>query len=187
MVCVLLATALAQKPVDPVLLALTPVLDGRLDPEEWLPIEMSAGFAGYLQWEPGALHFAGVAPKDTDVVLYLDLSADGWLVGDDNREIRIRFDIGTAVATARVLDDIEQPFVMMSFGLTPDAGAMAAVEGHVDRLVESLRPWDSGRRYLNFAETPGDPRAIFGRGYERLRQIRERVDPNGLFVSNHPV
>ena len=67
------------------------------------------------------------------------------------------------------------------------AGLEVRVEGHVDRLVESLRPWDSGRRYLNFAETPGDPRAIFGRGYERLRQIRERVDPNGLFVSNHPV
>lgn len=104
MVCVLLATALAQKPVDPVLLALTPVLDGRMDPEEWLPFEGAAEFTGHLQWEPGALHFAGVLRNDHDLVVYLDQNADGWLVGSDNREIRIRFEGGTPVATARVLD-----------------------------------------------------------------------------------
>jgi hypothetical protein len=104
MVCVLLATALAQKTVDPVLLALTPAIDARLDPEEWLPFVSEGGFDGFLQWEPGALHFAASVPAGQDVVLYLDQSADGWLVGADNREVRIRNENGVAVATTRVLD-----------------------------------------------------------------------------------
>jgi FAD/FMN-containing dehydrogenase len=114
----------------------------------------------------------------------------GAFVGSSMTHVEVR-QLGGAAAVSSpdhgVLDAIEQGFVMMSFGLTPDAEAQAVVEGEVRRLVASLRPWDSGRRYLNFAETPGDPRAIFGSAYERLRQIRATYDPNGLFVPNHPV
>ena len=57
-----------------------------------------------------------------------------------------------------VLDAIDQPFVAFTFGLTPDAEVLAAVDGHVRGVLDALGPWDSGRRYLNFAESAMDPR-----------------------------
>jgi hypothetical protein len=80
-----------------VLLALTPALDGKITAEEWLPLEGG----GYLQWEPGMVHFAGTVAAGRDAVFSFDVSGDGWLNGDDNREVRISPD-GTAIV--RYLD-----------------------------------------------------------------------------------
>ena len=55
-------------------------------------------------------------------------------------------------------------------------------------MLASLEPWDSGRRYLNFAETRMDPRSIFPpESFERLRAAKARYDPTGLFRANHSV
>jgi FAD/FMN-containing dehydrogenase len=87
-----------------------------------------------------------------------------------------------------LLDTIDQPFVTFTFGLAPDADALAAVDHSVVRVLGSLAPWDSGRRYLNFAESAMDPRSIFGdAGYERLRRIKAAYDPDGVFLANHAV
>jgi FAD/FMN-containing dehydrogenase len=87
-----------------------------------------------------------------------------------------------------VLDAIDQPFVCFSFGLTFDPTALEAVERQVRLLIEAIRPWDSGRRYLNFAESRIDPRSIYPvESYERLRQAKARYDPAGMFLANHPV
>ncbi len=87
-----------------------------------------------------------------------------------------------------VLDAIDQPFVCFTFGLTFDPEALAAVDHQVDVLLEALGPWDSGRRYLNFAESRMDPRSIFPpESYERLVRAKARYDPTGLFLANHPV
>jgi hypothetical protein len=75
------------------------------------------------------------------------------------------------------------------------AGAVAATPelaaaGHADaaRLVEALSPWSNGRHYLNFAEDPVDVRTGFAdRAWIQLTGIRSAVDPDGLFVGNHPV
>ncbi len=105
MVSVLLSVAIGQSPApDPVLLALTPVFDGRIVAEEWLPFVDEGGFSGYLQWEPGSLHFAASLPVGRDAVLSLDPSADGWLNGSDNREVRIAWSEGSATAVVRTLD-----------------------------------------------------------------------------------
>jgi FAD/FMN-containing dehydrogenase len=69
---------------------------------------------------------------------------------------------------------------------TPELGAI----GHADatRLVEALAPWANGRSYLNFAEDPVDVRSGFAeRSWIQLTGIRSAVDPDGLFVGNHPV
>jgi FAD/FMN-containing dehydrogenase len=87
-----------------------------------------------------------------------------------------------------VLDSIDQPFVAFTFGLTPDGDAKAAVERHVGLLLGTLDPWDSGRRYLNFAESAVDPRSIFPtESYDRLRRAKARYDPTGMFLANHPI
>ncbi len=105
MFCVLLVAVMSQVPgPDPVLLALSPVFDGRIVAEEWLPFVDEGGFKGYLQWEPGTLHFAASVPVGGDVVLSIDPAADGWLNGTDNREVRVTWSDGRATATVRALD-----------------------------------------------------------------------------------
>jgi FAD/FMN-containing dehydrogenase len=87
-----------------------------------------------------------------------------------------------------VLDAIDQPFVCFTFGIAPDAEAVEAVEHHARQLLGALGPWDSGRRYLNFAESQMDPRSIFPvETYERFRQVKARYDPAGMFRANHAI
>ena len=87
-----------------------------------------------------------------------------------------------------MLDAIDQPFLAFTFGLAPDAESMAAVDGHVRRLLGALGPWDSGRRYLNFAESRMDPRSIFPtETYDRLERAKARYDPTGMFRANHAI
>ena len=41
---------------------------------------------------------------------------------------------------------------------------------------------------MNFAESRVDPRLLFPEeGYDRLRKIRARYDPGGMFVANHSI
>ncbi|HEY6570021.1 MAG TPA: FAD-binding oxidoreductase [Candidatus Limnocylindrales bacterium] len=87
-----------------------------------------------------------------------------------------------------VLDAIDQPFVCFTFGIAPDAEAVEVVEHHARQLLGALGPWDSGRRYLNFAESQMDPRSIFPvETYERFRQVKARYDPAGMFRANHAI
>jgi hypothetical protein len=87
-----------------------------------------------------------------------------------------------------VLDAIDQPFVAFTFGLTPDVDASAAVDRSVRIVLEALGPWDSGRRYLNFAESRMDPRSIFPpESYDRLKRAKATYDPTDLFTANHPI
>jgi len=87
-----------------------------------------------------------------------------------------------------VLDTIDAAFMMFTFGLTLDAAAHAAVEHHVELLIERLAPWDSGRRYLNFAESVVDPRSIFPeKSYERLQAVKAKYDPTRMFQANHAI
>jgi hypothetical protein len=87
-----------------------------------------------------------------------------------------------------VLDAIDQPFVAFTFGLAPDADVRGAVDRATASVFEALGPWDSGRRYLNFAESRMDPLMMFPpESYERLRAAKARYDPTGLFQANHSV
>ena len=88
-----------------------------------------------------------------------------------------------------MLDAIDQPFVCFTFGLDarmprrrPPSTARSSASS------SALGPWDSGRRYLNFAESRMDPRSIFpAETFERLRRAKARYDPTGLFLANHAV
>lgn len=89
---------------EPARLALTPILDGKLQAEEWDPLVSMDGLDSYFQWEPGKLHFAGKLPTGKDLLASLDMKGDGWLVGNDNLELRIQWQDGTPQVAARLLD-----------------------------------------------------------------------------------
>lgn len=98
--------------------------------------------------------------------------------------------LGGAVAARSprhgALDAIDSPYTTFAFGLAPDPEARAAVAADLVALYEGLAPWDGGRRYLNFTESPVDLRAVFPeRSYERLCALKARYDPAGRFRANH--
>lgn len=77
-------------PVHPVRIALTPRVDGRMEQGEWDLLYDNGSAQTYMQWEPNKLFFGLCAPDGSDLVVSLDVQGDGWLVGDDNLEIRLR-------------------------------------------------------------------------------------------------
>lgn len=82
-------------------IALSPILDGRQEEEEWDPFITEGDGRTYFQWQPGALHLAARTVPGTEVVASFDLANDGWLKGRDNVEVRIAPD-GTV--KSRLLD-----------------------------------------------------------------------------------
>jgi FAD/FMN-containing dehydrogenase len=83
---------------------------------------------------------------------------------------------------------IDQPFILFTFGFAADAEMKAAVERSVKDMLDRFSAWDSGRRYLNFVESRVDPRSLFPEAsYERLRELRAKYDPRGMFVANHAI
>ncbi len=90
--------------VDPNRLALTPMIDGRFDNEEWDVLHSSPTAPVFLQWEPGTLYLGGKFPVGKDVVFSLDMQGDGWLIGRDNVEVRVVWADGAPKVSARMLD-----------------------------------------------------------------------------------
>lgn len=67
---------------------------------------------------------------------------------------------------------------------TPERHAQGAADAA--RSVEALKPWSNGRRFLNFVEQASDPASVFDRDtLNRLRAIRNQVDPSRRFLPNH--
>jgi len=93
-----------QGVAEPSRLALTPVIDGALRADEWDLFAQGESGEVFLQWEPGRLYIAGRMPEDRELVFSLDNRQDGWLVGKDNFEFRVRLMDGRATMIARQLD-----------------------------------------------------------------------------------
>ena len=79
-----------QLGVDPLRLAISPIRDGVVMDQEWDLFSESENGSSFFQWEPGKVHVGAKPKPGHEVVISLDLNGDGWLVGSDNLEIRIR-------------------------------------------------------------------------------------------------
>ena len=68
--------------------------------------------------------------------------------------------------------------------MSPEMGQ--AIEGHLDRLDETMAPGPPSGAYFNFAERPGDLEAIFdAETCDRLARSSDEWDPDGLIRANH--
>ncbi|HVL40102.1 MAG TPA: hypothetical protein VM328_11995 [Fimbriimonadaceae bacterium] len=85
-------------------LAVSPRIDGVLEPEEWDELGTSGSGKTYFQWEPGKLHLAAVLPAGQEVLGSFDIRGDGWLKGRDNLEVRLALRGREPSLTARFLD-----------------------------------------------------------------------------------
>lgn len=89
---------------------------------------------------------------------------------------------------AGVLPQVDGQFLFFACGMAITPEMEAETIADAQRAVDELGPWSSGRNYLNFAETRVDAASGYATAnYTRLQAIRAAVDPDGLFLANHPV
>jgi FAD/FMN-containing dehydrogenase len=100
--------------------------------------------------------------------------------------------LGGALARSQphhgVRDTMDGSYLMFGLGavFSPEQGAVAKAD--CARLVEAMRPYDSGSAYLNFVEDEFDTsRAFSAESWRRLQRVRAAVDPDGLFLANHQI
>ena len=84
---------------------------------------------------------------------------------------------------------LDAEFVMYAVGVTPDPATAAKVDAHVQVVERALGPWSAGIQYANFDEQSARGRDRFHdrATLERLRAVKSRVDPTGVFTCGHPV
>jgi FAD/FMN-containing dehydrogenase len=88
---------------------------------------------------------------------------------------------------AGALATLPGSFITFAVGVVPAPEAMAPNRAWLGAFKASLEPYDAGR-YFNFVEESFDITQIFPPDVlERLRQVKQRYDPENLFHSNHPV
>jgi FAD/FMN-containing dehydrogenase len=100
--------------------------------------------------------------------------------------------LGGALARERdgagALGSLDGEHVAFGVGAVVDEASRAAVNEHLDLVSEELAPYSTGRRFLNFAERPGDVSAFFSpEAWRRLTAAKAEYDPGDLFRANHPV
>jgi FAD/FMN-containing dehydrogenase len=90
---------------------------------------------------------------------------------------------------AGALATLDGSFVLCGLGIAPNPEATAVMQVGLTALFDRLRTWDTGRGYANFAESyPADTRTFFPpEVYQRLGQVKREVDPDGVFLANHPI
>jgi FAD/FMN-containing dehydrogenase len=101
--------------------------------------------------------------------------------------------LGGAVAErpvdAGAVGHLEAGFLMFAAGITPDAATASKVDARVQLVEQALLPWAASIHYANFDERPGGGRNRFHERttLERLRAVKARVDPTGMFTGAHPL
>jgi FAD/FMN-containing dehydrogenase len=87
-------------------------------------------------------------------------------------------------ALARVDGD----FLAFGVGIAADEQTEAKVKRDAGALMEALAPYGHGRAYSNFVEQATDAASFYpDEVYTRLREVRARVDPDGLMRANHVI
>jgi len=82
----------------------------------------------------------------------------------------------------------EAGFAMFAIGIAPVPEARRGVEGALDSITAVLEPSRATSGYINFAERPTEIERLYSTDvHRRLREMKRRFDPAGLFMSNHPI
>jgi FAD binding domain/Berberine and berberine like len=88
---------------------------------------------------------------------------------------------------AGALASLPGAFLAFGAGFVPVPEAMAPTRAWLGAFKAALEPYVAGN-YLNFVEEPFDITRIFPpEVLGRLREVKQRYDPENLFHSNHPV
>jgi FAD/FMN-containing dehydrogenase len=95
--------------------------------------------------------------------------------------------LARAPQNAGALDTLPGSFLAFGVGIVPVPEAMGPNRAWLGAFRAALEPYDAGR-YFNFVEDIFDITKIFGPDVlERLREVKQRYDPENVFHSNHPI
>ena len=95
--------------------------------------------------------------------------------------------LSRASQDAGALATLPGSFLAFGVGFVPVPEAMAPTRAWLSAFKAALEPYDAGR-YFNFVEESFDITQIFMPDVlDRLRDVKQRYDPENLFKSNHPV
>jgi len=88
---------------------------------------------------------------------------------------------------AGALASLPGSFITFAVGFVPVPEAMAPTRAWLGAYKAALEPYEAGS-YFNFVEHSFDITQIFPPEIlDRLREVKQRYDPENLFQSNHPV
>ena len=96
--------------------------------------------------------------------------------------------VGRAPEGAGALDKLDAAFTLFGVGLpmAPELGE--AINAHLDKLTDAMKPWSSDGGYFNFAEQPCELDAILPADTcRRLADVKRKWDPDDRIVANHAV
>jgi hypothetical protein len=86
------------------------------------------------------------------------------------------------------LSHMDAEFLTAAVSIPGDDALNAAILRQFEIYKGAMRPFGSGRQYLNFVEHETDTRSFFpARTHRRLAAIRAQVDPQGVFHANHEI
>ena len=95
--------------------------------------------------------------------------------------------LSRAPQNAGALATMPGAFLAFGVGFVPVPEAMAPTRAWLGAFKAALEPYDAGR-YFNIVEESFDIAQIFPPDVlERLREVKQRYDPDNVFKSNHPV
>jgi FAD/FMN-containing dehydrogenase len=87
-----------------------------------------------------------------------------------------------------VLSHLDAEYVFCGIGLPMGPEQGEAINRQLDTALAALEPWSNGNKYFNFSDRPTDVGDIFPlETLERLRDVKRRYDPDGLFSGNHHI
>ncbi|MEC3954880.1 FAD-binding oxidoreductase [Nocardia sp. CDC153] len=96
--------------------------------------------------------------------------------------------LATPPADAGCAGGIAEPYLLSLLGPAPTPEFEALVVERQAAVVDAMRPHLSGRKPFTYLDSGENPAAVFDtETLARLRDIKARRDPDGLFRSNFPV
>ncbi len=96
--------------------------------------------------------------------------------------------LGRPAAGGGALSALDGQFLFAVVGVVFSPEGQPAVVAEADRMIGSLGEYSRDRIYTNFQQAPGDTsRAFDTASWQRLQEIRRRVDPTGVLQSNHEI
>jgi FAD/FMN-containing dehydrogenase len=79
-------------------------------------------------------------------------------------------------------------YLLFCVAMAPSPEMATAGLAAANQVVAALEQWSTGTRALNFTDVVGQCETGYdAEAWSRLREVRRTVDPQGLFVANHPV
>ena len=117
---------------------------------------------------------AEVGDGSTTSLLFAELRHLGGALG--------RPDNGGALTHLRA----DYTLFCVAVAATPEMGAQGMADARA--VTSAMAPWSTGARVLNFAEEQVDTSTGYdAESWARLQQVRDAVDPTGVFLANHRV